>query len=428
MGDAATMPLRNFSTGAVNFTVGNYTSPAAWWGNDLFNNSVSNFTAFQGAIRVLRSPLGRSPASNFSFSCPNPVQWTALDLALGMMDSDVPQGGGAAQTVEALQVVGIEPILVVSINCGQFSFNTTNASSPQYWAERWELYKIHYMSARWAYRQGIRKMEFWCARGPCARVHRLGPPARRPGRPLRSPPRSGTHNLCVRTLPAAHTPLSDTLAAPSSCRRRQEPDTASCITNVTWVETYTLSAQAIQNAFADANADVASGALACGVPANFSFSCPMAPIIMASAFYFEPMSGTRPNGATNLPPGSAYTYYGNATVANAFTQFPPFQPSLWNPNVSVTNMNAYSLHLYGKPGGLALNQSVASIASNIASILPPGVPAFPVVVTEVGNHLPSDWNNASSALASSANPDSPFEASRLASQARRRGSCRTVGP
>ena len=45
------------------------------------------------------------------------------------------------------------------------------------------------------------------------------------------------------------------------------------------MEHYTLQSQAIQNAFADLNADVANGVIPCPVA-----SCPFKPIIVASAF------------------------------------------------------------------------------------------------------------------------------------------------
>lgn len=112
--------------------------------------------------------------------------------------------------------------------------------------------------------------------------------------------------------------------------------------NVTWLETYTLSTQAIQNAYADGNADVASGALpgGCPVPPNFlspTYSCPLSPIIFASAFFWEQMGGLRSGANASSP--TPFTFLGAATVTAANTQFPPLQPALWNNSISVQNMN-----------------------------------------------------------------------------------------
>lgn len=153
--------LQLFATGGVDFpnaAGGPFNSPAAWWFNDANNNSVTSFASFQSAINLLRSPQGR----NASYTWPNPMQWNTLNVALSTPDPTNSLGGGAQQTVESLQTIGIEPVLVFSLTCAQFNFSTLNASSPTYWAERYELYKMQYMTATWAFRQGVRKTEFWC--------------------------------------------------------------------------------------------------------------------------------------------------------------------------------------------------------------------------------------------------------------------------
>lgn len=108
-----------------------------------------------------------------------------------------------------------------------------------------------------------------------------------------------------------------------------------------WAEFYTLQTQAIQNAFSDLNGDVATGALPCPVAA-----CPLRPIIHASAFAQATFNGqstaaTASFGSTtpysSLYPDDYYAYYGNATVWNEHTSFPPWpsQPQ----NAALQNMN-----------------------------------------------------------------------------------------
>jgi len=179
-------------------------------------------------------------------------------------------------TVAAAQSVGVEPLLVFWMGCGVFSFSTLDPTNSTYWAERWELYKHQYIGARWAYNHGVRKLEFW-----------------------------------------------------------NEPDLNSyCITAYSWMEHYTLQSQAIQNAYADLNADVSSGTIQCPVA-----SCPFKPIILASAFAqdtyvqgpstasasYKPATG---NGAWPQFYGDdAYVYMGEETVLNEHTAFPPWLPS-----------------------------------------------------------------------------------------------------
>ena len=62
-----------------------------------------------------------------------------------------------------MQSAAIEPLLVFWMGCPVFSFSTLDPQNQWYWAERWELYKHQYMAALWAFKHGVRKMEFWRA-------------------------------------------------------------------------------------------------------------------------------------------------------------------------------------------------------------------------------------------------------------------------
>ena len=145
-----------------------------------------------------------------------------------------------------------------------------------------------------------------------------------------------------------------------------EPDlSAQCITYYSWMEFYTLQSQAIQNSYADANADVVAGRTPCPVA-----SCPFQPIIIASAFAQSetgPSSGlptpdvaaatTYCTGAANVTgacspyaatyPADFYAYMGALSVRNEHTVFPPWLPSgllAGVSNSSLQNMNAFSIH------------------------------------------------------------------------------------
>ena len=49
-----------------------------------------------------------------------------------------------------------------------------------------------------------------------------------------------------------------------------------------WLEQYTLRSGAIQEAYADLNADAAAGRVTC--PQGVGAACPLAPVVTASAF------------------------------------------------------------------------------------------------------------------------------------------------
>ena len=188
------------------------------------------------------------------------------------------------------------------------------------------------------------------------------------------------------------------------------------------MEFYTLQSQAIQNAFADANADYAAGAVACGFK---SFSCPVQPVIFASAF----AQSTFEVGPDNAVPAGAvspyvktyptdfYAYMGQLTVNNERTPFPPWTPAglltTAAPPAGLQNMNVFSLHSYGKTG-FQLYQLGYQTASAIANARPQPVATSPLTlpyaVTEHAAHTTVVWD------ATNSHADTDFESSRLAGQ------------
>ena len=209
--------------------------------------------------------------------------------------------------------------------------------------------------------------------------------------------------------------------------RRNEPDlNSNCITYYSWLEHYTLQSQAIQNAFADGNADVATGMIPC--PASIS-SCPLQPLIYASAFAQSTFATTQSTaaGAAVSPYKANYTadfyaYMGAETVQNERMPFPPyafnnqpFTPSgaQWGGRTDLQNMNAFSLHSYGKTG-FQMFQLGSQTAAQIAAVRPPLGPSspavIPYVVTEHAAHTTAQWNPIASTS------DINYEAARLGTQ------------
>ena len=199
----------------------------------------------------LRSPNGHNPAYNGWL---NPVEWGTIDFNLNQTSYSPITGaidGNPNNFVSTIEQLGISALAVTQITCSTFSFSTMNPLLNNYWAERWELYKQRYAVARWMWLRGVTDTEFW-----------------------------------------------------------NEPDLSanSCINQTTWLDMYTLSSTAIQNAFSDLNLDVSNNLIGC--PSVPGITCPIAVNVLASAFAKLTFNG----------PG----LLGYTTVKNEHTLFPPF--------------------------------------------------------------------------------------------------------
>jgi hypothetical protein len=192
---------------------------ASVWGTDLAGAPVVDANSFWQAAAQLRSPAGHLPTQAGWAAWTNPPRIPEFQLNMNTTSSGISLSMAAG--VAAYRAVGIEPLLVDWLTCTNFAFSTLDPNTPAYWQEHFELYKHQYIAAQWAFAAGVRKIEFW-----------------------------------------------------------NEPDlNAPCITYRSWLEHYTLQSRAIQDAFADGNADVAAGRAPCPVAA-----CPLQPLIYASAF------------------------------------------------------------------------------------------------------------------------------------------------
>ena len=336
------------------------TSSRGVWRTDLRGTPVTDAASFQDAVALLSTPAGHLNSGAWV----NPPLLGPLAYGLAQNDTAGPSTYTALATHAAqLRAAGIEPLLVDGLTCATFAFSTLDQGNATYWGEHWELYKHQYIAAQWAFLNGIRRLEFW-----------------------------------------------------------NEPDlNAACVTAYSWAEHYTLLSGAIQAAFRDANADVASGAIA-ACPAA---ACPFHPQIYASAFALadpaQNFGAQRFNASSTRSPYAAtypedyYAYMGQLTVAGEHAAFPP-----WLANGSASgvtdaalqNMNVYSLHSYGKTGyqlGALVNSSAAAVAAAPRQA-PIVQAALPIATTEHNAHTTAVWNT----LATTGDTD--YEAARLAGQ------------
>jgi hypothetical protein len=174
---------------------------------------------------------------------------------------------------------------------------------------------------------------------------------------------------------------------------------AQCMSPARWLEQYTVRSQAVQDAYADFNADVAAGRMACPalvdpsdvVAGGPAATCPFTPVI-TTAF------------AARTFDGDATAFFGKPTIANLQLRFPPYA-NVTDPTWS--NMQAYSYHSYGKEGydlAKSTKELIQLVNNNHDRA------DMPIYTTEHASKTASSWNLAESSS------DDYFEASRLASQ------------
>jgi hypothetical protein len=316
---------------SISLTVGSsITGVSNKYGYSLSSVLVNNEATFTSAVKELRTFNGHDPSVNWAV----PVLWNTIDARLSTnIDGDA-INGNILDTITQLRSIGVSPLAVTQVGCGLFTFSTLDPTTPIYWAERWELYKHRYAVSRWTWIRNIKDIEFY----------------------------------------------NEPDISTNTCTQSNKP---------VWLEMYTLSSKAIQEAYSDFNADVGANRITCPIDSI----CPIKPNVIASAFAkrtFESVSN-----------------FGNITVFNEHTQWPPFQNKK---SLTWYNLQAYSYHTYGKDGVQMGTESSALIAQVNAVHDALFAPALPMHITEHASHTSTDWKLLPSST------DDPLEASRLAMQ------------
>lgn len=292
---------------------------------------MNSYSSFQAAVLELRSPDGHNPTKVWKY----PVQWSNIDAVLSTSGTGVNAIDGNANAIASTLLKShFVPVAVTQITCGSFTFSTMNQTLPAYWGERWELFKQRYAESRWMWLRGIREVEFW-----------------------------------------------------------NEPDLSSntCMDlSTTWLDMYTLSSTAIQNAYNDFNTDVANQQISCPL---YNSVCPFTPYVIVSAFAKTSFSST----------GS----FGQTTVTNEHLLFPPFMKNF---SSSWYNLHAYSYHSYDKSGASQGTDSATITTALGTTHDSVHAPPLPVHVTEHASHTASNFAPLN------VTTDDVLQASRLASQ------------
>jgi hypothetical protein len=265
-------------------TMSNPASTAApAWGTSMRGAAVNNITAYTSAVSDLRTWAGHNPSNAGSWAYPPPyalMNWWNNQFDQTGFSWQV--SSSAQDAINAVSAnLGFRPLVVSHLGCGSFSFSTIDPTSATYWAEHWELYKFTYANAQWLYSNNITKVE------------------------LHNEADLSQNNACM------NPGNSNTIATAAAFNTATGNNmTVYQYVNAYWADYFAVRSVATQDAYADANADVAAGNMACPFPG----ACPITISIYGSAYALS----ANPPAST---PTSSHQF-GGAMLQNAYFRFP----------------------------------------------------------------------------------------------------------
>lgn len=135
------------------------------WGKDLKGTSVTSLPLFQTAVAELRTPAGHNPASA---GYANPVRWSKFDTNFVTTDTaskgDEQEGNHNATlaTLASLPTLTYAPLVVIGCGAGSVRDSAVmDTTSAAYWKSHWEVYKHFYAFSRYLWLRGITRIELY---------------------------------------------------------------------------------------------------------------------------------------------------------------------------------------------------------------------------------------------------------------------------
>ena len=329
-------------------TMSNGATGALAWGTSMSGAAVGSISAYTSAVSNLRTWAGHNPANAGNWVYPPP--YALIDWWNNQGDQtgfSWQVAGPPAYVINATYAnLGYRPLVVAHLGCGSFSFSTIDPTNPTYWAEHWELYKFTYAAAQWLYKYNITKVE------------------------LHNEADLSGNNQCMNPL------SSNTIAAASAFNSATGNNlTVYQYVNAYWADYFAVRSVATQDAYADANADVQTGNMACPFPG----ACPINIKIYGSAYALS----------LNQPASTATTahQFGGAMLQNAYFRFPCYNATTCTPNTnnwrgstgtsktssnfpwgtdtSFSTFQVYSYHSYGQTGDNLFAKGVGYTNSSV---------------------------------------------------------------
>jgi hypothetical protein len=337
-----------------------YVTAGPYWGYDLTKTyKVVNVTTYQTAVAALRTPAGHNPFQSATsgpgfLAYPPPhdlIDFNNRQMITG--DYNYQISGATATVINTTSItLGFRPLVVDHLGCGSFSFSTLDPGNATYWTEHWELYKFSYAAAMWMWKYNITKAE----------VH--------------NEPDLSSNNACMDPTDPSTFPASWNTAYSSA-----NNVTASYYATQYWADYFSVRSVAHQDAYADANSDVANGLRSCPFP-NV---CPITLNIYGSAMAQSIGNPAGSSGGIQL---------GGAMLQNVYFRFPCSGPTCalsgkWYPNstapgagtvgvypwgtdTTFSNFQIYSYHSYGNNGENLFSKAINYMFSSIPTATPIG--------------------------------------------------------
>jgi len=338
-------------------------------GSSVDGTLVTSQATFIAAMNLLSVTENHTPKPTTAPKLALP--WAAIDTNMAFRDAS---GGvsswsqGSVDTaVSTLNALGIEPLLVQQLGCSsgpdpsKLMFSTMDTTNATYWTQRWEVYKHSYALASWAWRRAVSTIE------------------------LENEPDFSSNNI------------------PCWCFMNK------------WLDFINVRFLAAKNAFADLNADLASGKATIANGLCASFGCPKTNVTLNlySSAFASTSYGVLASTATS--PSCAISATGSATASGtaAFTGMNGATVEMYNKSFATgvasstwKNFQSYSYHSYGSGGAGLASSALANLQATAAAAFP-----MQVYITEharfTGASFASDYVESS---------DGPLSGSRLASQ------------
>jgi hypothetical protein len=128
------------------------------YGLSLSGVAVGTQDQWLAAVAELRTPEGHDPANT---AWAQPIQWA--DYANNLLNRYQDPTISFTADIQVLASLGMEPELILPGLCSSLSFipnfASEDISTPQYWLERWELYRIIYVIGYLASINGVKGIE-----------------------------------------------------------------------------------------------------------------------------------------------------------------------------------------------------------------------------------------------------------------------------
>lgn len=123
---------------------------------------VTDQGSWQAATGELRSLPGTGDFFTWLFS-QNSIDWVTFMEPVNSTSrvSYLGQVGNPEIYVRNMQNEGINIMALWDFRCRNLAYTTTDPSSPDYWAERWETYRLMYIGGRWLAKMGITSIELY---------------------------------------------------------------------------------------------------------------------------------------------------------------------------------------------------------------------------------------------------------------------------